>query len=136
MIERGYTNAITVEHAAHAVYMSKSDFMRFFKQVTGQPFVTYLNQFRVAKAEALLGLGEMSIAEVSQAVGFCDQSYFGLASAALWGSRRGNTAANGTPARTQPALETTHRNPAGWCACGTFLGNFGFILRIPARPPA
>jgi len=60
------------------VGMSKSNFMRFFKQVTGEPFVAYLNRFRVAKAEALLSATDKSIAEVSNEVGFCDQSYFGL----------------------------------------------------------
>jgi AraC-like DNA-binding protein len=52
--------------------------MRLFKQVTGQPFVNYLNHFRIAKAQALLATTDLSVAEVSQEVGFCDQSYFGL----------------------------------------------------------
>jgi AraC-like DNA-binding protein/quercetin dioxygenase-like cupin family protein len=77
-IEQHYGEAITVEQAALVVRMSKSNFMRFFKQVTGQPFVAYLNHFRIAKAEVLLATTDQSIAEVSQAVGFCDQSYFGL----------------------------------------------------------
>ena len=77
-IDRNYGEPITVEQAALVVRMSKSNFMRFFKQVTGQPFVTYLNHFRIAKAEVLLTTTDNSIAEVSQEVGFCDQSYFGL----------------------------------------------------------
>jgi two-component system response regulator YesN len=32
----------------------------------------------VAKAEHLLAATDLSVSEVSQAVGFCDQSYFGL----------------------------------------------------------
>jgi AraC-like DNA-binding protein len=52
--------------------------MRFFKQVTGQSFINYLTHFRVAKAEELLAHTDCAIAEVSQAVGFCDQSYFSL----------------------------------------------------------
>jgi AraC-like DNA-binding protein len=67
-----------VEQAALSVGMSKSSFMRFFKQTTGQPFVVYLNHFRIAKAEVLLTATAKSIAEISQEVGFCDQSYFGL----------------------------------------------------------
>ncbi len=77
-IEANYGEPINVEHAALVVRMGKSNFMRFFKQVSGQPFVAYLNQFRIAKAEALLAATDKSIAEVSQEVGFCDQSYFGL----------------------------------------------------------
>ena len=77
-IDRNFGELITVEQAAVVVRMSKSNFMRFFKQVTGQPFVAYLNHFRIAKAEVLLTTTDKSIAEVSQEVGFCDQSYFGL----------------------------------------------------------
>jgi AraC-like DNA-binding protein len=77
-IDGNYSEAIAVEQAALLVRMSKSSFMRFFKQVTGQPFVAYLNHFRIAKAEALLTTTGKSIAEISQEVGFCDQSYFGV----------------------------------------------------------
>lgn len=77
-IDRNYNEPISVERAALLVRMSKSSFMRFFKQVTGQPFVAYLNHFRIAKAEALLAATDKTIAEISQEVGFCDQSYFGL----------------------------------------------------------
>ncbi len=77
-IESHFSQPIAVEQAAMQVGMSKSNFMRFFKQVTGEPFVAYLNRFRIAKAEALLSAGDKSIAQVSQEVGFCDQSYFGM----------------------------------------------------------
>lgn len=72
-----YDEPLTVQRAAETVGRSKSDFMRFFKQVTGQSFVNYVNHFRIAKAQELLMSGNRTIAEVSQAVGFCDQSYFG-----------------------------------------------------------
>jgi AraC-like DNA-binding protein len=58
--------------------MSKSHFMRFFKQVTGQPFISHLNQFRIAKAQRLLTATDRSIADIGHEVGFCNQSYFGL----------------------------------------------------------
>jgi len=58
--------------------MSKSNFMRFFRQVTGQPFEAYLNRYRIAKAEVLLTTTDKTIAEISHEVGFCGQSYFGL----------------------------------------------------------
>jgi AraC family transcriptional regulator, transcriptional activator of pobA len=77
-IDHCFGDAITVEDAASVVCMSKSHFMRFFRQVTGQPFVSHLNHFRIAKAQALLATTDKSISEVSQEVGFCDQSYFGL----------------------------------------------------------
>ncbi len=77
-IEANFSEQISVEQAAMVVGMSKSNFMRFFKQVTGQPFVAYLNHFRIAKAEVLLNTTDMTIAEVSHETGFCDQSYFGV----------------------------------------------------------
>ncbi len=78
LIDAGYPGLLPVERAAECVNMSKSAFMRFFRQVTGQPFIVYVNHFRVAKAQALLATTGMSMAEVSQETGFCDQSYFGL----------------------------------------------------------
>ncbi|MGH9627768.1 MAG: AraC family transcriptional regulator [Bryobacteraceae bacterium] len=77
-IDGHFSGVITVEDAAALVHMSKSTFMRVFKEVTGQSFVGYLNRFRIAKAEVLLAEMDLSILEVSLRVGFCDQSYFGL----------------------------------------------------------
>jgi len=76
-LDERFSEPITLGEAASIVNMSQSHFLHFFKQVTGQSFVNYLNQFRVARAQALLAVTEKSIAEVSQEVGFCDQSYFG-----------------------------------------------------------
>lgn len=77
-IDLNYHRVLSVEQAAELLHMSKSTFMRFFKDVTGQSFIGYLNRFRVAKAEVLLAETDLSISEVSQRAGFCDQSYFGL----------------------------------------------------------
>lgn len=77
-LEANYKEPVSVAAAAAVLNLSESHFMRLFKQVTGQSFVSYLNQFRVAKSEHLLATTDLSVSEVSQAVGFCDQSYFGL----------------------------------------------------------
>ena len=78
LIESRYSEEIRVRDGASSVNMSKSHFMRLFKQVTGQPFAGHLNRFRVAKAQQLLATTDRSIAEIGQDVGFCNQSYFGL----------------------------------------------------------
>lgn len=78
MIERSYSGAISVEDAAQILGMSNSHFRRFFKQVTGQPFISYLSHFRIAKAQHLLASSATPIHQIAQDVGFCDQSYFGL----------------------------------------------------------
>lgn len=76
-LETHYNQAISVEDASELLEISKPHFMRLFKQVTGQPFICYLNHFRIAKAQALLTSSDKPIAQLSQEVGFCDQSYFG-----------------------------------------------------------
>lgn len=78
LIDNSVEGVITVKEAAAYVHMSKSHFTRFFRRVTGQPFVTYLHHLRVTKAQTLLTTTDRTIAEIGQDVGFCDQSYFGL----------------------------------------------------------
>ncbi|MCI0424177.1 MAG: AraC family transcriptional regulator, partial [Acidobacteria bacterium] len=77
-LESHYDQPVTIEDAAETCAMSTSYFMRFLKAATGQSFLSYLNHFRIEKAQALLASTDKSISEVSQEIGFCDQSYFGV----------------------------------------------------------
>lgn len=77
-LDEHYAESIALSQATEIVGMSKAHFMRSFKRVTGQPFDTYVNHFRIAKAQVLLASTDKSISEVGREVGFCDQSYFGL----------------------------------------------------------
>lgn len=77
-LDKKSREAITPADAARIVNMSPSHFRRAFKQVTGQPFVLYLNHFRVARAQQLLASTDDPISDIGLEVGFCDQSYFGL----------------------------------------------------------
>ena len=77
-VDQHYAESIALSKATELVSMSKAHFMRSFKKVTGQPFDTYLNHFRIAKAQVLLASSDKSISEVGREVGFGDQSYFGL----------------------------------------------------------
>jgi len=77
-IEDNYAKPIELATACGIVSMSKPHFMRSFKRATGQSFDTYLNRFRIAKAQVLLAKTNMPISTVGQEVGFADQSYFGL----------------------------------------------------------
>lgn len=77
-MDEHYAERISLDDSSSMVGMSKSHFKRFFRQVTGQTFVTHLDRFRIAKAQALLASTDKSIAEISQEVGFCSQSYFGV----------------------------------------------------------
>lgn len=76
-IDAHFNTNVHLEQLASLVSMSSRTFTRFFGKVTGQTFVSYLNGFRIEKARRLLAAGNKSIAEVSQEVGFCNQSYFG-----------------------------------------------------------
>jgi len=78
-LEQHYQEKLRLGTAARLSGMSNSHFMFFFKKVTGQSFVAYLIHFRIAKAQALLMNTDMCVSEISQAVGFCDQSHLGLA---------------------------------------------------------
>jgi AraC-like DNA-binding protein/mannose-6-phosphate isomerase-like protein (cupin superfamily) len=77
-IEQNYGQSISVRNAAHVCAMSRSHFMYFFKRVTGQSFVTYLTNFRVARAQVLLASTRRPISEIGEQIGFCNQSYFGM----------------------------------------------------------
>ncbi len=78
-LEQHYQEKLRLRDAARLCGMSNSYFMFFFKRITGQSFVAYLIHFRVAKAQALLINTDISVSEISHAVGFCDQSHLGLA---------------------------------------------------------
>ncbi len=71
-------NAIHVREAARICGMSESHFMSFFKRVTGLSFMKYLNYYRVERAQMRLANTDESMASISQEMGFCDQSYFGM----------------------------------------------------------
>ncbi len=76
-LEKNYGQRITIARAAHLCAMSSSHFMRFFKTVTGESFLSYLNNFRIMKAQTLLATTEEPIGDISDQVAFCSQSYFG-----------------------------------------------------------
>jgi AraC-like DNA-binding protein/mannose-6-phosphate isomerase-like protein (cupin superfamily) len=76
-LEENYGQRVRVSNAARVCAMSCSHFMSFFKSVTGQSFLAYLSSFRIAKAQALLSTTDKPIAEISELLGFCSQSYFG-----------------------------------------------------------
>jgi AraC-like DNA-binding protein len=69
--------AIQVSDAARLCGLSESDFMYFFKQVTGRSFRNYLNHCRVERAQLLLAHTNRPVSDIAQEMGFCDQSYFG-----------------------------------------------------------
>ena len=55
---------------------SPSHFMRWFKQMTGSSFISYLNERRLAAAAERLRQSEDSILSIAEAVGFETLSNF------------------------------------------------------------
>ena len=84
-IDQNFGEIVHTGTAARLCAMSKVQFMRFFRKITGQSFLNYLKRFRVAKAQSLLSTGDESIARISALLGFCSQSHFGRTFTSLVG---------------------------------------------------
>lgn len=69
----------SIPEIAELMNMTPSKLEREVKRMTGMTPIKYLNDFRLAKAKSMLEKGEMSIFEVSYALGFKSMSYFGKA---------------------------------------------------------
>ncbi len=76
-INTRYFEDITLKTISDRFFISPCYFSRTFKRVTGIPFIEYLNGVRVKEAQRLLKQTEMSIVEVSEAVGFKSTTHFG-----------------------------------------------------------
>ena len=68
-------NEIKLEELAALTHLSPSHFTKQFKRSTGLPPHQYLIQQRIERAKELLSNAVLTIAEVSQVVGFFDQSH-------------------------------------------------------------
>jgi AraC-like DNA-binding protein len=75
-VNRNCAERLTLVQAARLAGMSKAQFTRQFKQVAGMTFVAYVTHVRLGEAARLLKMGEGTIAEIADRVGFSDQSYF------------------------------------------------------------
>lgn len=75
-IKEHMAERISLDQAAAQVYLSKSYFCRIIKSELGCTFTEYVNRLRIERSKALLRSPTLSIAEISLAVGFDDQSYF------------------------------------------------------------
>ena len=69
----------TIPEIAELMNMTPSKLEREVKRLTGLTPIKYLNDFRLSKAKSMLEKGDMSIFEVSYALGFKSMSYFGKA---------------------------------------------------------
>ena len=75
-IQAEYAHKLTLEEVAAAVYISPSYLSKLFNAETGKSFKDYLNDVRISESKNLLKSTDMSLLDISNAVGFVDQSYF------------------------------------------------------------
>ncbi len=75
-IDTRYMEDLTVSEMAELAGMSYSFFSRFFKATMKLTFSEYLNSVRIQQAERLLIESDLSVAEIGEAVGFANTSYF------------------------------------------------------------
>lgn len=75
-IRKHYAEKITVEELADYLEISKGHFSRIFKQQVGSPFIKYLNQYRVDRADELIRKTNLKVYEIAEKVGIQDYTYF------------------------------------------------------------
>ncbi len=75
-IRTNYMHKITLNDVAEYIYLSPSYLSKIFKEEMKTSFINYLNAVRIEKSKILLLSEQLSIVEVSELVGFFDQSYF------------------------------------------------------------
>ncbi len=75
-LNSNYSKDINLSDILRKAGMSKSAFMRKFKQATGTTPIDYLIQLRVTKASCLLQETSLSISEIAYKSGFTDSNYF------------------------------------------------------------
>ncbi len=72
-------NAWTVESLASSVGMSRSAFAARFSELVGEPPLTYLTRWRMAKAARLLRDGTANVSEIADRVGYEAEAAFSKA---------------------------------------------------------
>lgn len=75
-IETNYQESVRIQDAALQCGYSESHFMRWFRQMTGTSFISYLNRYRLEKAFGELKNTSKTVLEISEEVGFDNLSNF------------------------------------------------------------
>ena len=75
-IHKNFAKTFALEDPAERVGMSVRNFVRRFKQATGDSPLIYLQKLRVAAAKRMLESNHLSMQEVSFAVGYQDVAFF------------------------------------------------------------
>lgn len=71
-----YRQTISMQELSALVQRTPNYISRLFKESTGQTITEYIQQIRISAACDLLTNSQMNVGEVSDFLGFCEQSYF------------------------------------------------------------
>ncbi|MFS0724966.1 response regulator transcription factor [Paenibacillus sp. 1P07SE] len=69
-------DGVSLQSVADRFGMNASYFSRWFKFETGQNFVVFLREMRIARAKTLMEQGGFTVQEISQQVGYADSKHF------------------------------------------------------------
>lgn len=76
VIRSRYTEDISLTTVAEVIHCNPTYLSRIFKLKTGNGFVTYLNDYRIAQARRLMDSGTLSLRQIAQRVGFPNYNSF------------------------------------------------------------
>lgn len=77
-IEQNFNKDITLEELANASSLTPQYLCRVFKKKMGMRPLEYIARRRISEAKLMLDGGGKSIAEIGEAVGYPDPTYFGI----------------------------------------------------------
>jgi len=75
-INNNFRSSLTLEQIAQKAFLNKIYFIRVFKKCLNMTPISYLNMVRLNEATVLLSTTNMSIQQISNNLGFCNQFYF------------------------------------------------------------
>ncbi|HOJ09370.1 MAG TPA: AraC family transcriptional regulator [Clostridiales bacterium] len=75
-IESNITEDITIDQLAKMASFHPNYFIRFFKKNTGTSPAHYINKVKMDKAKNLLGITDLSVTSIGEAIGFSDVYHF------------------------------------------------------------
>lgn len=75
-VQEHYAEDITLDVLAEKVYLTRNYLSQIFKQETGENYNNYLTRIRMEKAKELMLSGNYKIFEISQKVGYKNNTYF------------------------------------------------------------
>jgi AraC-like DNA-binding protein len=85
-VDRHFREPLSLAGVAAQVHLSPNYFSERFREFTGTPFQTYLQQRRLAFAQSLLASTGLGVTEVCHAAGFNSLSHFGRAYRSRYGA--------------------------------------------------